>query len=772
MPCPFGSKGLPPPVYVPPRSRAFPGDWICGLCGDLQFARNWKCRVCGGPRPRDGGSWSSGSNRCGDYYHHHHHHEHYGRSWGSGGRRSSGGNGCSSSEGLFSQRCLERTQSRSKRDDGPYSRRGIFERRTSNYMELSDDEEDSARGSRSANGKLKSRSREDEDDEFRRDYKLDFSPKSTLLLPDESYEQLRKDAKLRLEVNFPDINPRTSTTTDGIITTSTSTTAMPMPASRDVVMSGEHEGSCLNLGIHPAGILLDSALTTNKTISDISAAAVPKAIPAIIDSTCASECGAATTSASSPELLSSARSSPTATSSLCPLPSPRVNKIPPPTRSASKMPSPATSACSSTSVGGTRTSSTATTIYAGAQSSITGGTPVFPPHTSTIVQQHPHLLRGHQGATTSGGTIYYNGGGSYGTYPSRRGHHRHLTGPERRELAASRIRHHVHKPKPLDYNQFNPAKTSTSTSTTPNEMENDNENARPSNEGATTPKKKDDVGGSTSASSDTKTSTSMAELQVDLDTENKVVEPPGAADGQSRDTNRMSAGGAEQRVSASSSVMNASGDTPEVPAAKGARSETTEAAVSSSGEGAMETDVNLVPQAPLGVQRENTGATNALSSSLDAILTVHQRQLQQDQEQQELVSGQQQQEAVDRQREVAQRVENLQAAFTPTEDALPLNAISASSVVVPGTEANPIPFNATAACLNQNQIPTSSSLHEASATSNTSPSTAASDPSTTEEVRKQLSSCETPIADAAEVGDATLGKVVTSRAVRVRPAPY
>lgn len=28
-----------------------PGDWICGNCGDLQFARNTQCRKCGEPKP-------------------------------------------------------------------------------------------------------------------------------------------------------------------------------------------------------------------------------------------------------------------------------------------------------------------------------------------------------------------------------------------------------------------------------------------------------------------------------------------------------------------------------------------------------------------------------------------------------------------------------------------------------------------------------------------------------------------------------------------------
>lgn len=34
--------------------KAGPGDWICGTCNDLQFARNVTCRSCGAPRSRRG----------------------------------------------------------------------------------------------------------------------------------------------------------------------------------------------------------------------------------------------------------------------------------------------------------------------------------------------------------------------------------------------------------------------------------------------------------------------------------------------------------------------------------------------------------------------------------------------------------------------------------------------------------------------------------------------------------------------------------------------
>eukprot|EP00971_Amphidinium_carterae_P265183 5260167-Amphidinium_carterae.1 len=32
-------------------SEAWPGDWYCNDCGDLQFARNSTCRRCGAPSP-------------------------------------------------------------------------------------------------------------------------------------------------------------------------------------------------------------------------------------------------------------------------------------------------------------------------------------------------------------------------------------------------------------------------------------------------------------------------------------------------------------------------------------------------------------------------------------------------------------------------------------------------------------------------------------------------------------------------------------------------
>ena len=35
-------------------------DWICSNCGDLQFARNDKCRKCGEPKPRDAGGPAEG----------------------------------------------------------------------------------------------------------------------------------------------------------------------------------------------------------------------------------------------------------------------------------------------------------------------------------------------------------------------------------------------------------------------------------------------------------------------------------------------------------------------------------------------------------------------------------------------------------------------------------------------------------------------------------------------------------------------------------------
>ncbi|CAD7933917.1 unnamed protein product [Amoebophrya sp. A120] len=35
------------------HKTVFPGDWICDGCGDLQFARNQSCRVCGAPRAKE-----------------------------------------------------------------------------------------------------------------------------------------------------------------------------------------------------------------------------------------------------------------------------------------------------------------------------------------------------------------------------------------------------------------------------------------------------------------------------------------------------------------------------------------------------------------------------------------------------------------------------------------------------------------------------------------------------------------------------------------------
>lgn len=45
-----GAGALPPAA-----GNARPGDWICGSCGDLQFARNTTCRRCGQVSPSAGG---------------------------------------------------------------------------------------------------------------------------------------------------------------------------------------------------------------------------------------------------------------------------------------------------------------------------------------------------------------------------------------------------------------------------------------------------------------------------------------------------------------------------------------------------------------------------------------------------------------------------------------------------------------------------------------------------------------------------------------------
>eukprot|EP00434_Breviolum_minutum_P001210 symbB.v1.2.001058.t2/scaffold33.1/size517934/10 len=50
-----GALGLATTAETPaPTGRTFntkPGDWNCKACGDLQFARNTKCRRCGAPKP-------------------------------------------------------------------------------------------------------------------------------------------------------------------------------------------------------------------------------------------------------------------------------------------------------------------------------------------------------------------------------------------------------------------------------------------------------------------------------------------------------------------------------------------------------------------------------------------------------------------------------------------------------------------------------------------------------------------------------------------------
>eukprot|EP00927_Polykrikos_kofoidii_P082784 TRINITY_DN8325_c0_g1_i1.p1 TRINITY_DN8325_c0_g1~~TRINITY_DN8325_c0_g1_i1.p1 ORF type:complete len:584 (+),score=60.77 TRINITY_DN8325_c0_g1_i1:71-1822(+) len=63
------------PVVTPGRGpQGLPGDWICGQCGDLQFARNLKCRRCQADKPtnfvsseewppRGGGGGASGGGR-------------------------------------------------------------------------------------------------------------------------------------------------------------------------------------------------------------------------------------------------------------------------------------------------------------------------------------------------------------------------------------------------------------------------------------------------------------------------------------------------------------------------------------------------------------------------------------------------------------------------------------------------------------------------------------------------------------------------------------
>mmetsp|Transcript_1036 Transcript_1036/g.2332 ORF Transcript_1036/g.2332 Transcript_1036/m.2332 type:complete len:252 (-) Transcript_1036:166-921(-) len=45
----FGVSG--PPRRAGGGQKPMPGDWICPSCGDLQFARNAQCRMCGGRRP-------------------------------------------------------------------------------------------------------------------------------------------------------------------------------------------------------------------------------------------------------------------------------------------------------------------------------------------------------------------------------------------------------------------------------------------------------------------------------------------------------------------------------------------------------------------------------------------------------------------------------------------------------------------------------------------------------------------------------------------------
>jgi predicted RNA-binding Zn-ribbon protein involved in translation (DUF1610 family) len=44
-----------PQVHVavagPPTMQVMVGDWLCGACGDLQFARNMACRRCGAAKP-------------------------------------------------------------------------------------------------------------------------------------------------------------------------------------------------------------------------------------------------------------------------------------------------------------------------------------------------------------------------------------------------------------------------------------------------------------------------------------------------------------------------------------------------------------------------------------------------------------------------------------------------------------------------------------------------------------------------------------------------
>lgn len=37
------------------HQKMMPGDWLCYKCGDLQFARNSKCRQCGAPKPESAG---------------------------------------------------------------------------------------------------------------------------------------------------------------------------------------------------------------------------------------------------------------------------------------------------------------------------------------------------------------------------------------------------------------------------------------------------------------------------------------------------------------------------------------------------------------------------------------------------------------------------------------------------------------------------------------------------------------------------------------------
>ncbi|KAK3247791.1 hypothetical protein CYMTET_42724 [Cymbomonas tetramitiformis] len=43
------------------NSRMRPGDWVCGQCGDLQFARNARCRQCGSGKPGGAGAAAPGS---------------------------------------------------------------------------------------------------------------------------------------------------------------------------------------------------------------------------------------------------------------------------------------------------------------------------------------------------------------------------------------------------------------------------------------------------------------------------------------------------------------------------------------------------------------------------------------------------------------------------------------------------------------------------------------------------------------------------------------